>query len=63
MNDLMDVPRGHAYWKDDNPESAAKDFAKTNNNFILEQPSWPFNESELDKNITHWPGAWLKRVK
>jgi cephalosporin hydroxylase len=63
MNDLMDVPRGHAHWKDDNPEAAARDFANTNSNFVVEQPNWPFNESELDQNITHWPGAWLKRVK
>jgi len=62
MNDLMDVPRGHAHWDNDNPETAARDFAKASRNFILEQPSWPFNESDLDKNITHWPGAWLKRL-
>ena len=62
MNDLIDVPRGHVHWKDDNPEAAARDFAKTNSNFVLEQPGWPFNESDLDRNITHWLGAWLKRV-
>ncbi len=62
MNDLMDVPRGHPHWAQDNPESAARDFAKAHSNFVLEQPKWPFNESELDQNITHWPGAWLRRV-
>ena len=62
MNDLTDVPRGHAHWKEDNPTSAARDFAKTHSNFVVEQPKWPFNESELDQNITHWPGAWLKRT-
>jgi len=27
----------------------------------LDSPSWIFNESSLDKNITYWPNAWLKR--
>jgi cephalosporin hydroxylase len=63
MQDLEDVPRGKKGWKKDNPAQAARDFAEKNENFVLEQPKWPFNESTLSKNITHWPDAWLKRVK
>lgn len=62
MLDLADVPRGTLGWETDNPTFAAKDFAAKRPEFLIEQPSWPFNESELDKNITHWPGAWLKRL-
>lgn len=62
MYDLEDVPRGQAEWATDNPTWAAKDFSTKHPEFVIEQPAWPFNESELDKNITHWPGAWLKRV-
>jgi hypothetical protein len=63
MFDLHDVPRGGGPdWIKDNPMCAAEDFVKDNPNFIIEQPPWPFNESELEHNITHWPGAWLKRV-
>ncbi|RDI48155.1 cephalosporin hydroxylase family protein [Aquicella lusitana] len=62
MEFLNDVPRGAANWDSDNPAAAAREFAAKHPEFILEQPSWPFNESALNKNITHWPSAWLKRV-
>ncbi|MBW7875154.1 MAG: cephalosporin hydroxylase family protein [Candidatus Cloacimonetes bacterium] len=63
MFDLEYVPRGGKNWSVDNPMKAAQDFVAQNPNFTIEQPSWPFNESELGENITHWPGAWIKRVK
>ncbi len=62
MYDLADVPRGHPEWVTDNPTQAARDFASKHPEFVIEQPSWPFNESELNQNITHWPEAWLKRI-
>ena len=62
MQDLADVPRGSEDWGTNNPAHAARDFAAKNSGFIIEQPAWPFNESDLDKNITHWPNAWLKRL-
>lgn len=62
MQDLADVPRGQPGWADDNPTRAAADFAQDNPRFVIEQPQWPFNESELQANVTHWPGAWLRRV-
>lgn len=61
MLDLADVPRGQETWDKDNPAEAALDFASSNPEFTIEQPSWPFNESDLTNNITHWPHAWLKR--
>jgi len=61
MYDLADVPRGQTEWATDNPTWAAKDFAIKHPEFVIEQPDWSFNESQLDQNITHWPGAWLKR--
>ena len=54
---LADVPRGRPDWASDNPMRAAHDFAARNTGFAIEQPAWPFNESTLSKNITHWPGA------
>lgn len=62
MYDLHDVPRGDSSWATDHPARAAQDFVRDNPNFVIEQPAWPFNESELEHNITHWPGAWIKRV-
>lgn len=63
MYDLADVPRGVPGWTTDNPTFAARDFAAKHPEFVIEQPAWPFNESSLEHNITHWPGAWLKRVR
>lgn len=61
MEFLHDVPRGEAGWVMDNPSAAAREFAERHSEFVLEQPAWPFNESELRENITHWPSAWLRR--
>ena len=62
MLDLHDVPRGQTAWTGDNPTAAARDFAARHPEFAIEQPTWPFRESELTANVTHWPGAWLKRL-
>ncbi len=61
MEFLNDTPRGSADWCDDNPAAAAREFAESHPQFVLEQPLWPFNESKLINNITHWPSAWLRR--
>jgi cephalosporin hydroxylase len=63
MQNLYDVPRGHPEWVNDNPSEAAMEFARSHTNFVIEQPSWNFNESNLKNNITHWPGAWLRKIK
>ncbi|MGI9179353.1 MAG: cephalosporin hydroxylase family protein [Longimicrobiaceae bacterium] len=62
MKDLADVPRGDPKWQWDNPAAAAAEFAAEHPEFVIEQPAWPFNESELTENITHWPNAWLRRT-
>ena len=62
MKDLHDVPRGKPEWGGDNPTDAALEFVKKHPEFAIEQPAWPFNDSELRENITHWPGAWLRRL-
>jgi cephalosporin hydroxylase len=61
MRDVYDVPRGTPEWKEDNPARAAQDFAARHPEFAIETPAWKFNESDLDKNITGWSEAWLKR--
>lgn len=61
MKDLYDVPRGSIDWEWNHPTAAAAEFAQAHPEFTLEQPAWPFNESKLTQNITHWPGAWLRR--
>jgi cephalosporin hydroxylase len=58
---LCDVPRGKTEWRWDNPQAAINEFLENHPEFKVEQPDWVFNESKLDKNVTHWPNAWLKR--
>ena len=61
MKELSDVPRGNSDWTWNNPAAAALEFSKNHPEFVMEQPPWPFNESGLDANVTHWPCAFLKR--
>jgi hypothetical protein len=61
MRDLTDVPGGAAEWALDNPFEAARDFLASHPEFVEEQPPWLFHEGEIGRNVTYWPGAWLKR--
>lgn len=63
MRDLYDVPRGNSEWMKDNPVSAVVEFIDKNPEFVIEEPEWAFNESELTEVITHWPCAYLRRVE
>jgi len=63
MKDLFDVPRGNAEGNWDHPAAAAAEFVQAHPEFLIEQPGWPFNESQLTQNVTHWPGAWIKKKK
>lgn len=63
MKDLYDVPRGKPDWVWNNPAAAAEVFAGKHPEFVLEQPDWLFNESDLTQNITHWPHAFLRRAR
>ena len=63
MQDVHDTPRGRPEWAENNPASAALEFVLRHPEFVIEQPPRVFNESELTNNITHWPGAWLKRIR
>ena len=63
MKELYDVPRGKIEWEWDHPTAAAAEFAARHPEFVLEQPLWSFSESDLTENVTHWPGAWLRRKR
>ena len=62
MRDVCDIPHGNPNWQYDNPAAAAEEFSLNHPEFVIEQPKWLFNESALEKNITGWPNAWLKRI-
>lgn len=63
MEDLHDVPRGRPEWKDDNPHAAARDFARKHPEFVLEAPPFVFDETSTSQQVTHWPGAYLRRLR
>jgi cephalosporin hydroxylase len=62
MGLVHDTPRGKPEWRSENPTQAASEFAARHPEFVIEEPKWRFNESGLDRTITAWPGAWLKRI-
>ncbi|MFN8637597.1 MAG: CmcI family methyltransferase [Chloroflexota bacterium] len=59
--DLWDVPGGRPEWRYENPAQAAIDFAARCPEFVLESPSWPFDESTLAESPTYFQSGWLKR--
>jgi cephalosporin hydroxylase len=63
MQLVADTPRGAVEWTDDNPIAAVDEFVAEHPEFVVEQPPWPFNESELQSNVTHWPRGYLRRIR
>jgi cephalosporin hydroxylase len=63
MRLVADTPRGRAEWADDNPIAAVDEFVADHPEFVVEQPAWPFNESELRSNVTYSPKGYLRRVR
>jgi cephalosporin hydroxylase len=61
MKDLYDVPRGKSDWTWNNPVTAAAEFVQKHAEFVLEEPIWPFNESDLHTTVTYCFGGWLRR--
>jgi cephalosporin hydroxylase len=62
MRLVADSPRAKPSWATDNPANAAEDFVQRDRRYVIESPTWQFNESPLDKPITAWPSAYLRRV-
>jgi cephalosporin hydroxylase len=63
MQKVVGAPRTKPEWVGDNPQSAVKDFLAANNDFICEEPTFPFNEGQVTERVTYWPNAFLRRVK
>ena len=61
MQYVFDTPMGEAGWVTDNPIQATRDFLKENGDFYPHTPDWPFNESDLQSNITGHPEGWLRK--
>ncbi len=63
MQEVVGAPRTDPAWITDNPQSAVKDFLSECDDFVLEEPAFPFNEGQITERVTYWPNAFLRRVK
>ena len=63
MENVAGVPRSQPDWTWNNPRQAALEFVNENPEFVIEEPAFVFNESDLTQRVTHWPSAFIKRVK
>lgn len=62
MEEVCGGPRTKPEWKESNPQQAAITFTQENKDFVIEEPTWPFNEGVVRERITYWPSAFIKRV-
>jgi cephalosporin hydroxylase len=62
MAAVADTPRGTPSWSDDNPITAVQEFVAKHPEFVIEEPAWRFNESDLSRTITYAPSGFLRRV-
>ena len=62
MEQMTGAPRSNADWAWNNPKAAALEFAAANADFEIAEPPFAFNEGQIVKWVTYWPGGFLKRV-
>jgi cephalosporin hydroxylase len=63
MGNLQGAPRSEADWSWNNPKSAAEEFVRGNDRFVIEEPGFPFNEGAIKQRVTYWPNGFLRRVR
>ncbi len=63
IQDLVGAPRSNDDWDKNNPKEAAEEFGRTHNDFVIEEPVFPFNEGVITERVTYWPGAFLRRLR
>jgi cephalosporin hydroxylase len=62
MEQVKGAPRTGDDWDWNNPKAAAHAFVAEDPRFIIEEPSFPFNEGAVTKRVTYWPDAFIKRI-
>jgi cephalosporin hydroxylase len=63
MAQVAGAPRTAEDWTWNNPMAAAREFAARHSEFVIEEPSFPFNEGMVQERVTYWPGAFLRRTR
>lgn len=62
MGDVVGAPRTEESWTWNNPSEAAKKFVETDSRFVIEEPAFPFNEGAIERRVTYWPNAYIRRT-
>ncbi len=62
QKDLVGAPRSSPDWATNNPAMAALEFVAANPDFVIEDPTIPFNEGTITEKVTYWPSAFVKRI-
>ena len=63
MQDVVGGERTRPEWATDNPQSAVRDFLAERDDFVLEEPVFPFNEGRITQRVTYWPNCYLRRLR
>jgi cephalosporin hydroxylase len=63
MRELAGAPRSHEDWEWNNPYAAIDEFLAESDDFIREELSPAFDESNVSAEVTYFGGGWLRRVK
>ena len=63
MAKVAGAPRSQPDWDWNNPESAVREFVRTTDSFVIDEPGFFFNEGLITERVTYWPSAFLRRVK
>jgi len=62
MEQLVGAPRTEPDWGWNNPREAVREFLEASEQFVLEEPPFPFNEGVVADRVTYWPDAFLRRI-
>jgi len=62
MQEVAGAPRTGPDWGWNNPLAAAREFAESHPEFVLEEPDMPFNEGVVTDRVTYWPQGFLRRL-
>lgn len=63
MEQVAGAPRTAPDWSWNNPQQAAIQFVEGNPDFIIEEPSFHFNEGTITERITYSPRGFIKRIR
>lgn len=63
MQEVVGGERTAPDWGTNNPQYAVKDFLAERDDFVLEEPVFPFNEGRITERVTYWPNAYLRRIR